>query len=320
MGVSDVRDIMGVRSNTWGVRTNFGIWLPPGGRVAAFVRSTGAQDGDDIGINNNLVTTLSSALNRVRSGMGDTVIILPGHTETVGDPASSNMLANLVAGTRIFGMGTGSAKPTFTWSAAASQWALNKSDVTISGVKLNVGGANGVVKAINVTGSDNVLVDCEIVVATAAALKATIVCEVNVGGDRFQLISNRVNGTATHNVTNGFLVTGAVTGVEIIGNRMQFSATAANGLINYTGASTNNVLSDNDLKNTMTASSACVAFADVASDGIACRNTAAVLSAAATPALSGFVLAGVTTLWNFNGNTTTTAKNTSGIVSPTADT
>jgi len=63
-----------------GHRTKYGsVILSPGARVAAYVRSTGAQSDDDPMLNANLVTTLSAGLARCRSGFNDVVFVLPGH-------------------------------------------------------------------------------------------------------------------------------------------------------------------------------------------------------------------------------------------------
>jgi hypothetical protein len=313
MSTALVRDLPAIQSFP-GFRTPWGIQLPPGGRVAAYLRSTGAQDGDDITIGNNLVTTLASALARVRSGMGDTIIVLPGHAENV------TTTPTWVAGTRLLGVRLGAATPTFTWSATDSQWAINVANVTIAGCKLAISGANGVVKGINVTGSDCTIVDNEIVLATGAALKATIGLELNTGADRFRLLLNKVYGTATHNVTNGFLVTAAVSDCEFTGNRMIASATATNGLINFVGASLNNLVMDNVIYNTHTSSTTCIAVADAASDGIAVRNLfGAKVGTGTAPAVTGIVFAGSNSLWTCDENYSTPTKNTSGLLTPAAD-
>lgn len=259
----------------YGIVTPFGIQLPPGGRVAAYVRSTGIADYDDPTIAQNLVTTLSSALQRVRTGKGDTVFILPGHSESVTD---ATMLTNLLPGTKIIGVGRGSNMPVFRWTATAAQWALNQADVIISGLRLRLEGANGVVKAILITAADCVITNCDIEVASGAALKATIAIELGAGSSRTEIVGNIFRGTATHNVTDGVKIVSAVDQVRISDNEMVFSATAANGLIHFTAAATNTKVLRNYLYNTHTASSACLVYDAVAADGIAAENYYGVLN------------------------------------------
>lgn len=277
MGYNELYNVaqMPVENSGYGFKTPFGIVLPPGGRVAAFVRSTGPQDYDDSTIAPNLVATLADGLKRCRSGLGDAVILLPGHIET---GVGTTGMANLVAGTKIIGIGQGSAMPTFRWTATTDQWALNKADVTVSGLKLRLEGANGVVKAILVTGADNLIHGCDVEVASGATAKATIAMEVGTGADRFRLVNNRFRGTNTHNVTDGVKVVAAVTDIYIADNWMHFSATAGNGCIHLTAAALRCLFLRNFLFNDHTLSTACIAIDAVAATGMSIDNRYATIN------------------------------------------
>lgn len=312
-----IADNIPLQGAGYGIRTHFGVWLPPGSRVAAYVRSTGFQDGDDAAITDKLVLTLAAGLARCRSGLGDTVICLPGHSESVAD---ATMLDALVPGTKIVGVPLGSSTPTFRWTATASQWIMNDANVTIAGLRLRLEGANGVVKAIVSTATDNQIVDCDIQVASGASNKATIAIEAGTGAEKFVLAGCRLYGTATHNVTDGVKIVGAISDWVIRDNKMQFSATADNGNIHVTAAALNGLIGYNDLYNTHTSSTANIKFDDVASDGTCCWNSLATTVGTGTaPAACGIVLAGTTTLWRFFNNLSTPTKNTSGITSPVVD-
>lgn len=252
-----------------GLQTEFGTWAPPGSRVV-YVSSVSRDDIREI--KSKTVTTLAAALSQCRSGYGDVVICLPGHSESV----TTGDLANLVAGTRIIGYGRGSNMPTFRWTATTSTWPISVADVSLAGLRLRLEGANGVTKAINVTGADVEIRDCDIEVASGATAKATIAIEVGTGAARFRLASCRLRGTATHNVTDGVKVVAAVDGVVIENCTMQFSATAANGLIHVTAAATNLTFRDLDLYNTHTSSTATITLDDTACDGHAIRVYSAV--------------------------------------------
>lgn len=312
MSTALVRDLPAVQSFP-GYRTPWGIMLPPGGRVAAYLRSTGAQDGDDITIGNNLVTTLASALQRVRSGMGDTIVVLPGHAENV------TTTPTFVAGTRIVGIPLGTATPAFTWTATDSQWAISVANVEIRGCKLNISGANGVVKGIAVTGANCTIAENEIHLATGAALKATIGIEAGSGADDFAFIGNRVYGTATHNVTDGILIAAATVRNRVVGNQMIASATAANGLVRVSAAALQLDISWNRIYNTHTSSTACIAVGNVAADGVICYNAVATAVGTGTaPASTGVVLGAAALCRCFENYATPTAA-TSGIISPAVD-
>lgn len=116
------------------VGTNFGSFVKPGGRVAAYVRSTGFQDLDDNLVRDNLVTSINEGLKRCRSGFNDVVFVLPGHAETYS--SSGAIWANLVAGAQIVGCASPgqSNAPTLTLSNAGASVALNVANVTVCGL------------------------------------------------------------------------------------------------------------------------------------------------------------------------------------------
>lgn len=301
----------------FGIQTTFGIQLPPGANVAAYVRSTGFQSGDNAAIADRLVSTLAAGLARCRTGMGDYVICLPGHSESVTDAL---MLTNLVAGTTILGVGQGSNKPTFRWTATGAQWPVSVADVTVRGLKLRLEGANGITKAILVTGATSNWIDNEFQVASGATAKATIAFEVGAGADQTTIALNYWYGTATHNVTDGLKVVAAVDRLRVMNNTMIFSATAANGNIHLTAAATNTYIANNDLYNTHTSSTATVAVDNVAADGHMCfNNSATTVGTGTAPTSTGIVFAGSNSLFRCNANLATPTNNTSGITSPVAD-
>lgn len=250
------------------LQTSFGTLLPPGGKVAAYVHSSGRAYVDDSTIDKQLVRTMQAGLARCRAGYGDTVVVLPGHAETI---SGADGWSNLVAGTRIIGHGHGALRPTFSFSATASQLAIAVASVYISGCQFNVDGANGVVNAIDVNGADFTFVGNRVRLASGAALKATI--GMSLSAARAFVAGNYFFGTATHNVTDGILIDTAVDGIQVVDNLMQAAATAANGLIRVTGvAATNLFIARNRIANEHTSSTAGIAVGDAASTGMICDN------------------------------------------------
>jgi hypothetical protein len=192
-----------------GLRTEFGTLLGPGARVAAYVRSTGIQSGDDQDIRRWILPTLNQALARCRSGMGDIVYVLPGHVESI---SSANQMSSLVAGTRIIGLGTSTDRPTFTWTAATATFLLNVANVTIQNCILNLDSGTGGV---------------------------TIAAPITISAAGCKLIGNQIRmGTdASNNVTIGITTTAPADDLLIAGNYI-YSATAAEAttLIQFVGA------------------------------------------------------------------------------------
>lgn len=300
-----------------GLRTQFGFMVPPGCHVAAYVSNAAVDYSSDPYISNNKVATLAAGLARCRSGFGDYVVVLPGHSESVTD---STMLANLVAGTRIVGIGHGSMRPVFRWTATGSKWSLNKADVLIAGLNLRLEGANGVVKAIEVTAASSVICFNKIQVASGATSKSTIALEYGAGADDFELIGNQFHGTETHNVTDGVKIVSAVLGGRIENNEMIFSATAANGLIDYTAAALRQRIIGNYIYNTHTASSVGLLFGAVAVDGICADNRVGCINTGALTSGTVAIKIGAGCLVKFFENYGVNDVAASAIILPTVDT
>ena len=303
-----------------GLRTPFGTIIPPGARVV-YVRSTGYQDGDPIDLAGRTVPTLAAGLLECRSGLGDFVIVLPGHSESVTD---ATMLTNLVAATRIIGIGAGAMMPVFRWTAAAAQWLISVNDVVITGLRLRLEGFNGVTKAIAVTGNDVSIVGNDIETGSGASNKATIAVEVGTGaagGTRFNFCTNRVRGTAAGASTNILLVSNAADGINICDNDMIAAATTTNGLINVQSAATSILIKRNTIENTVASSVAGINFANVAVDGSCEDNKITVKNATTiTQGTTGITVGGTNNLVGFFNNFTTNSVNASGLLTPAVDT
>lgn len=247
----------------YGLQTPYGILLPPGGKVAAYVRSTGLASQEDASIGTNLVTTLAAGLSRCRAGYGDTVVCLPGHSESVTD---NTMLDNLVSGCRVIGVGWGSMQPVFRWTNTAGSWVVNDNDVQIHNLHLRVEGASGITKAVVWTGADGLFAGNRIQVASGASNKAAIAFEVGTGADRFRWLSNRAYGT-TNAITNGLKIVAAVTDMEVGNSVFQYAVTEVGGLIHVTAAAINMYFHDLDIYNTVASGTAGIVLDDVACDG-----------------------------------------------------
>lgn len=293
------------------IATSYATLIPPGARVAAYVRSGGYQELDPFRAD-DLVTTLAAALPRVRSGYGDVIIVLPGHVESVVD---ATMLDNLRAGTTILGIGRGSMQPTFNFTATASQWTLDQSDVLVQGLRLNVDGANGVVNAIDVTAADCVLRGCAVRLASGAALKATV--GVSLSAARAWVDGCYFEGTATHFVARAILIDTAVDGIKVTNTRIIASATAANGLIGVTAAATNLLFQDLLLYNTHTSSTATIALSDVACDGFAIRVKSGTKNNGGAKTTQGITW-GASALVQAHDCTCSDVRADSGVTSPAA--
>lgn len=288
------------------------VMVMPTGANIVYLRSTGPADYDPPALTGRIVPTLAAALKQMRASKADTILALPGHSESVAD---ATMLDNLVAGTRIVGFGRGANMPTFRWTATGSQWILDDANVLFRGLRLRMEGANGVVKAIAWTGADCRIQGCDIELASGATAKATIGIELTTGAARADIVGNRFRGTATHNVTDGVLIAGVIDGATITDNQMIFSATAANGNIRVGAvAATNMDISRNRMANTHTASTACIALGAAAMTGICADNRMSTLNDGTATAQGITVGAGC--LVRFFENYSSDEAGKSGVLTP----
>lgn len=264
-------------SNYAAISSPWGTFVKPGGRVAAYVRSTGAQDGEDhFAASGLLVATVNDGLKRCRAGQNDIVFVLPGHVENV---AAADAWSNAVAGAQIIGVGVPGAtnNPTITWTATAGTIALNDANVAISGLTLVWSGIDAVVTPMPVTAAGVRIVGCVIraETATAGALKGV---EVSAAGSGFRFLGNTVlSADITKLMTSSpVLVSGAADDVIIADNYISSGNPGTNvlGLIAVTAAATNIRILRNTLIQLNTAGTALfgVTVGNVAATGVIAYN------------------------------------------------
>jgi len=101
-----------------------------------------AGDGNDGLTIDTPLATINEAFDRVTASQGDQIILLPGHAENI---ATAGAIAFDVAGVAVIGMGWGSLRPKFRFTAAAAtntitannlffhniEWQANFADVAI---------------------------------------------------------------------------------------------------------------------------------------------------------------------------------------------
>lgn len=192
-----------------GVSTDFGTLIPPGARVAGYVRSTGVQDFDDEDVKRRISLTLNAALAQCRPGMGDYVFVLPGHVESV---SSANFLSSLVAGTKIIGLGDGNLRPTFTWTTATSTVLMNVANVAIHNciLKLEPGAGTVTVAApITISAAGCQISNCRIMFGTDASNLVTIGITTTAAADDLVLANLECFGATAAGCTTFLQLVGA---------------------------------------------------------------------------------------------------------------
>jgi hypothetical protein len=296
-----------------GVETPWGLLLPPGARVAAYVNSNGTTDGDAPEIRKRTVTTINSALQYCRAGKGDVVMVHPDHTESV---STATFASNLVAGTRIIGMGSHGLRPTLTWTATAGQIAINKANCSIENMNLNFVGIDAVVKAIAVTAS-GFRFENNYVTVGATSKTLAIGVELGSGADNALIAGNTFNGLAAAVCTDSIVkVAAVVDNPKIVGNVIQGAVTAVaaqEAPVSFTAAATNIYVAYNQITNLRaTGATSCIHLKDTAG-GLVCYNMCS-LHVAATAPTSGINASGSTARCFQNFCSDGTGPGTTGVL------
>jgi len=186
-----------------------GYLLVPTGGLVAYVHNSGAAALDRlppgmIDGSAGFFTSVNAALATFagRSNRGDTVICLPGHTETI---SGADGWSNIVAGVRILGVGHGNDRPTFHWSAATSNLAIDVANVCIENCILNWAGDPSLTTAVTVAAA---------ITVSAAGFRLAR-CRINTGVDADQIL------------TVGLLTTAAADDMVVEHNKFWNSAATA---------------------------------------------------------------------------------------------
>lgn len=302
-----------VQSSEIPQRTLYGTLLPPFGKVVAYVRATPLNDSDQA-VETLRVSTLSAAFNKAVPGRGDIIVVLPGHTENV---SVGTYLSTMVAGTKVIGVGQGTARPTFTFTATASRWTVAAANCAFSNLILSGAGGVAVTIGFDITAAGCAFLGCEFVTSATATSRFDNVMRLSAGGDDFLFAGNRMRGAnAANGVVDNILVNATVARGTIVDNKMSLGVTVATvGLIRFAAIATDFLIARNYMSSTLATSSTILDF-DAAATGFAHDNRAAIFSDQAVP--TGFTTG--TTGFRFAENYVTGVVTTSGYLSPAADT
>lgn len=104
--------------------------------------------------------TLAEAISAATANNGDVIYLLPGHAETISGAAGVDVSK---AGLNIIGLGFGGDRPTFTFTAAASTFAVGASSLYFENILFVANFTNGVTAGIDIDDahSDVTFKNCE---------------------------------------------------------------------------------------------------------------------------------------------------------------
>lgn len=227
--------------------------------------------------------SIAQALALTVSGRGDTIMVLPNHTESIATATAWT----LKAGVRIVGIGTGNTRPVVTMTAAASTVTVNVAGVLINNVKFVCDGtaATTVTQAFNVTGEGATFIGNEFHLGTSNTQKCATFLTVSAANCRFignKAIADTQATALTAVIALGTATTGA-DGFVCVGNFIRAATGAGTtGLINNidsTATSDAILIQDNFLHQWKSDSSVCISFAgNMVTTGLIKDNTFRVMN------------------------------------------
>jgi len=253
--------------------------LPPTGKVY-FVRGDGTtvSNYDDqysrlIPSNRPLYPSVALALADCKASRGDTIVVLPKHTENI---ASADAWT-FVAGVHIVGIPSGSAIPTFTFTVAAATLLLDSADVTISGCRFLCAGPAGTTALTVAAPFAMSAAGCALIGNQfEVGIDADQICTtfLTITGDNCSFCGNRVETAAVAaEITDCIVLTGADY-CKIEDNDIKVTVGTAQGAIrSLTTASTNVSIRRNFIYSWKASSTSCINFtAALANTGIVAEN------------------------------------------------
>jgi len=133
-----------------------------------FVSSTTGSDSNSGLSDSTPVATLAQAITLSTASVGDVIIVMPAHAETVSTTITPK------AGTTIVGLGFGRLRPVFTASTGAiDTFTISANNVTLQNFVI-VGAASGVTALIEISGTYPSFIDMEIQGAAAPTTLVTV--------------------------------------------------------------------------------------------------------------------------------------------------
>jgi len=157
-----------------------------------FVDSGAANGADSVGAGRNPdipFLTLDYAIGQCTANNGDTILVMPGHTEDLDADSAVDVD---VAGLKIIGLGDGAARPTFDASAAAGDFKLAAASIVIINL-LFTSGVDATTGMLEISGADCQVLGCEFRDVTGQATDCILT--VN-GSDRLLIADCRFNMAA----------------------------------------------------------------------------------------------------------------------------
>lgn len=228
--------------------SSFGIPVLPGSEGqnihsgnAWFVSSVDGSDGNTGKEPAQAVATLDKALSLATADNGDVIYVCEGHAETI---AASQPID--VVGVAVIGLGHGRTRPTFTFSATASNFLMSSADCRLSNLVFKAGIA-AIVKGITITADDCQVDNCELSGGDTTAY--CFLCGIGIGGGagvkRAKVLNNHIIAEDSKVAAKTGIKWSTADYTEVRGNRI--TGAFATSLIYSHGTVSRNIVVDSNI-------------------------------------------------------------------------
>lgn len=202
--------------------------------AAALPNMKTASDGNK-GTFNDPFSTLDYAIGQCTAGRGDIIMVKPGHAENL---AAAAAITSDVAGVAVVGLGAGSLRPKFSWTAATADWNITANNLSFYNIEFQANFAD-VASGIDVSGVTGLTFDSCYFTEAGTDLNWVDVMDFATGAADIHFVNCRFIGGDASN--DSF-----ITGVDFNGLYIKdcyfasnVAQTAAVGLIETSGNATN---------------------------------------------------------------------------------
>ena len=258
--------------------SSFGVPMAPGvqgaidrywggGKVLWVGNRSGLPAGDGSSPSYPLSTLFgaSGALAKLNAttNRGHVIFVMPGHAENIStaDHASNTGAADSFA---IVGLGTGTSRPTFTWSVATATWLVDTANVALDNLRLLMAGPAGstaltVAAPITISAAGCQIRNCYIQTGIDADQLSTDSIITTAAADDLVIENNQVIGAAAAEQTTVFKFIGCDRLVFRNNYVVGGVATDTDGLLHFlTTASTDVLIANNLLRAAATGNETCI--------------------------------------------------------------
>lgn len=216
--------------------------------------------------------TLNYAVQNANADNGDTVLVLPGHAETVSTAGGCSFS---VAGVSVRGLGTGRQRGKVTIGSTTATVAVASARCSIENLTFDLAnGVDAVVAGLTITAADVTVKDCEFETASAAG-QVSVGLLTSAAADRMLIDGCKFHGTSDAGTVAAVRIIG---GTDIVIQNNLFIGAYTSGVGAIQGLTTDqvNVTIDRNVIQNSTASSTKAVVLTASATGVISRNMVAI--------------------------------------------